>query len=307
MKVLITGGFGNLGSWLTRHFCQQGHDVSVLASRKRPILENLNFKLIICDITSAASCKDALLHESFDVVIHTASINDTFVDNYAEKSLLVNTLGTRNIIEALNKTALKNFIYLSTFHVYGVSSGHITEESPTLARHDYATTHLFAEYYVKQFHLTHKLPYTIIRLTNSYGCPTDKESSKWYLVLNDLAKMAFEKQEIILKSNGLAARDFIWMGDVCTVLEKLGQQQAPNDTFNLSGEQTFSMLAIAEAVQKAYQQLTGKKLEIQINTEDKTPQGAPLFVSAAKVKKLVDYKSENRFEQEASNIFTFLA
>lgn len=307
MKVLITGGYGNLGSWLTRHFCGQGHEVSILASRKRSILDSLDFKLIVCDITSATACKEALLHETFDVVIHTASVNDTFIDNYTEKSLLVNSLGTRNIIEALNKTSLRNFIYLSTFHVYGVAGGQITEESPLLTRHDYATTHLFAEYYVKQFHLTHALPYTIIRLTNSYGCPTDLESSKWYLILNDLSKMAFEKQQIVLKSNGLAARDFVWMGDVCEVLEKLSKTTASNDTFNLSGEQTFSMLEIAESVQKAYHKFSGETLQIQTNQEDKTTPGAPLFVSSAKIKKMIPYASANRFEAEAKKIFEFLS
>lgn len=307
MKILITGGLGNLGSWLTRHFSSLDNEVYVLAKNKRAILTEQKFTYISCDISSLDDCKDKLAHIAFDYIIHTASVNDMFVDNYAALALEINTKGTRNLLEAIDKSSLKNFIYFSTFHVYGVSEGNITEESPLLARHDYATTHLFAEYYVKQFHLTHHLPYTIIRLTNSYGCPIDTATSKWYLILNDLSKMALEKSEIILKSNGLASRDFIWMGTVCTVVEKLvNLKNAPNDCFNLSGERTFKMLEIAQYVQKAILKYAGKNIEIKTNINDTSTPGKSLIVSSAKLKKLINYDNPIQFEEEATNIFQLL-
>ena len=203
MKVLITGGFGNLGSWLVRHFCKNGFEVTILGRQRKSFLDDYAFEFIQCDISSSDSCKNALQEKNFDVVIHAASFNDTFLPNYSEKALLANTLGTRNILEHLNKNHLKHFIYLSTFHVYGASSGHITERTVPSPIHDYATTHLFGELYVEQFQRTHALPYTIIRLTNSYGCPLDIHSDKWYLVLNDLAKAAFEKNEMLRKNKHL--------------------------------------------------------------------------------------------------------
>lgn len=307
MKILITGGLGNLGSWLTRHFTSLNFDVYVLAKNKREILAEQKFTYISCDISNLEDCKAKLSEISFDYITHTASVNDMFVENYAALALEINTKGTRNILEAINKTQLKNFIYFSTFHVYGVSEGEITENSPLLARHDYATTHLFAEYYVKQFNLTHQLPYTIIRLTNSYGCPIDTETSKWYLILNDLAKMAYEKGEIILKSNGTASRDFVWMGTVCTVMEKLiNLPKAPNDIFNLSGEQTFKMIDIAKYTQNAILRYANKAIEIQTNVDDKSIQSNTLKVSSQKLKSIITYENQNMFEQEAENIFKLL-
>lgn len=307
MKILITGGLGNLGSWLTRHFTSLNYDVYVLAKNKREILATQKFTYINCDISNLEDCKAKLKDLPFDYIIHTASVNDMFVENYAALALDINTKGTRNILEAINKTQLKNFIYFSTFHVYGVSEGEITENSPLLARHDYATTHLFAEYYVKQFNLTHQLPYTIIRLTNSYGCPIDTETSKWYLILNDLAKMAYVKGEIILKSNGTASRDFVWMGTVCSVMEKLiNLPKAPNDIFNLSGEQTFKMIDIAKYTQNAILKYANKAIEIQTNVDDKSIQSNTLNVSSQKLKSIITYENQNMFEQEAENIFKLL-
>ncbi|MDF9795754.1 UDP-glucose 4-epimerase [Catalinimonas alkaloidigena] len=306
-NLLITGGLGNLGSWLTDYFCRYTDmNVFVLASRKRPIFQDLNFTFITCDISDAKSCQQQLSPYTFDHVVHTASVNDYFKDNFAKDALLVNALGTRNLLDYFKDKALKNFIYFSTFQVYGQRSGLITEETPTEPKNDYGSTHLFAEYYVKQFFSTHHIPYTIFRLTNSYGCPKDHDSSKWYLVLNDLSRMAATEGQIVLKSNGQATRDFIWMGDVCKIVQEALERPAPNDYFNIAGEETYTMLYVAEQVREAYQEMYGKVLPIKINREDQTVYPDDLKVSAQKLQSCYEYEVQLRFKEEAKNIFKML-
>ena len=151
-RVLITGGYGNLGSWLAQYFYQANYEVFILSKNKKHFLSSLQHHFIECDITNLADCKNKLQNLQFEFVIHAASFNDTFMPDYASAALEINTKGTRNILDSINISSLKNFIYLSTFHVYGAVSGVITEETIALPRHDYATTHLFAEYFVKQFY-----------------------------------------------------------------------------------------------------------------------------------------------------------
>ena len=264
--------------------------------------------LITGGLGNLAARRNLRAKQLFDYVIHTASYNDTFMPNYALKSLEINALGTRNILDTLEKTNLKNFIYLSNFHVYGKTTGKITENTPVAPVHDYATTHLFGELYVEQFFRNTNLPYTIIRLTNSYGCPIEKASSKWYLVLNDLAKMAATNQVIELKSNGKPQRDFIWMGDVCSVLENICLlDNAPNGIFNLSSEMNFSMLEIAEKVQNAYFEVYNKKIEIRLNELDKNDYQQNVFVSSEKLKEIIDFKAIDKIKEEAKKIFEKLA
>lgn len=305
-KILITGGLGNLGSWLTEHFSENGFEVWVLTKNFRKLASKAKFHLINCDIADYQDIKNHLKDLSFDYVIHAGSVNDGFVENYFKLAIEVNTLGTRNLLEYFKDKSLKNFIYFSTFQVYGKYEGSITENTETLPKNDYGATHLFAEYYIKQFFYSHKLPHTIIRLTNSYGCPKDQKSSKWYLVLNDFAKTAFEKKEIILKSNGLAPRDFIWMGDVCEVLMQLTKKQATNEVYNLSGEQTFTMLEIAAFVKQAYFEKYNIEIPISTNKNDQTTYSKDLFVHAEKLKQVVDYQHHINFKEEAIKIFEFL-
>ena len=305
--ILITGGMGNLGSWLTAHFIDLGWKVFVLTRNDRDLQNVSGFETIKCDISDENDCLNKLAGKSFDFVVHCASVNDGFVKGYPKLAIDVNAWGTRNILEALKSSGVKHFIYFSTFQVYGKYSGTISETTPLETRNDYGLTHLFGEGYVKQYHFTHKIPYTVLRLTNSYGCPKDYNSSKWYLVLNDFAKTAFEKKEIILKSNGLAPRDFIWMGDVCKIVESLAETTPSNDTYNLAGEKTYQMIEIAKIVQEAYKEKFGEQIKLTVNTEDKTEYPEALVVSAAKIRKLVKYDSVPMFKEEAIKIFDFLS
>jgi len=305
-KILITGGLGNLGSWLTEYFAQNGYEVYVLAKNFRQIVTKAKYHLMQCDISDYAEVKNKLSEYKFELVIHAGSANDGFVENYYQLALEVNTLGTRNLVEFFKDKSLKHFIYFSTFQVYGKYEGVITEQTPTEPINDYGATHLFAEYYVKQFHATHKLPYTIVRLTNSYGCPKDYNSSKWYLVLNDLAKSAFEKKEIVLKSNGQAPRDFIWMGNVCHIIHQLIEKEASNNTYNISGGQTYKMIDIANAVKAAYLEAFEVEIPVKVNLEDKTVYSDTLAVDSNHLKSFVDFRAEFRFKEEAIKIFAFL-
>jgi UDP-glucose 4-epimerase len=305
-KVLITGGLGNLGSWLTTHFASKDYQVTVLAKTRRPILLDIPFEFMQCDLTDESTLNKTINGAYFDLVIHAGSVNDGFVADYAKLALEVNAWGTRNLLEALKGNPPGHFIYFSTFQVYGKYAGAISEETPLETKNDYGLSHLFAEGYVKQYGFTSKIPFTIIRLTNSYGAPKDPDSSKWYLILNDLSKSAFLKKEIRLSSNGQAPRDFIWMGDVCKVIEKLENHGPTNQTYNLSGQLTYRMIDIAGFVQQAYHQFFGEELPIIVNDQDQSTFPDGFYVSSAKLRAKIPFYTQNHFVSEAIQIFNLL-
>jgi nucleoside-diphosphate-sugar epimerase len=306
-KLLITGGLGNLGSWITSHLSAANYETYVLATNERELTEDINFTFLPGDITDLDRLREVFATHDFDYVIHVASVNDGFKANYFHNALQVNALGTRNLLEVIKDKPPQHLIYFSTFQVYGQYSGTITEATPTNSKNDYGNTHLFAELYLQQFHRTHDLPHTIIRLTNSYGCPKDLNSSKWYLILNDLSRTAFQDKEIVLKSNGLAPRDFIWMGTVADVVEQLLQQPPTNEVYNLSGQNTLKMLDVAEFVQDAYFQEFGERVPVRTNQEDKTVHPIDLFVDSSKLRAQVSIRDEVRFVEEARKIFQMLS
>jgi UDP-glucose 4-epimerase len=300
-KILITGGLGNLGSWLSEYFSYK-YDVYVLSKNVNNLL-NCKYKLIQADISSIKSLKVNLKIE-FDYCIHAASYNEFFHENYYEKALEVNTLGTRNLIEVLKNTKIKNFIYLSTFHVYGSIDGLITETAKLRPKNDYASTHLFAEFYLRQFYYSHNFKSVILRLTNCYGAPKDINSTKWYLVLNDLVKSAFSNHEIKLKGNGKAVRDLIWMGDISSVIETC-LNRVSSDVYNLSSGKTFQMMDLAIKVQSIYETRYHKEIEIITSKNDKT-KFSELIVDNSKINKILNFKFNDRLNEEINSIFDLL-
>jgi UDP-glucose 4-epimerase len=119
--------------------------------------------------------------------------------------------------------------------------------------------------------------------------------------------MAFEKNHISLKSNGQAKRDFIWMGDVCKIIHKITAVPATHTTYNISGERTYAMIEVANAVQDAFEEWKGESLPLDINEEDKNEYKDDLTISSTKIKDLIAYDAKPHFKEEALKIFEFLS
>lgn len=305
MNVLITGGLGNLGLWITEYLLEQNHNVTVISRSEKVKMTHDNYRFVAVDITNPEALL-SVIDGYFDVCIHAASYNEYFHDNYTEKSLQVNALGTEYLCQALNEHGVGKLIYLSTFHVYGASSGVITESSDVLPVNDYGLTHYFAEKYIEKHSRLSGLNFCILRLTNSYGCPKDINTDKWYLVLNDLCQMAFDTKKIVLNSNGKASRDFIWMGDVVMAISLvMNEVKCTNTVYNLSSGRSLSIINIARSVKHIYNEIFNQDLPIEFNISDRT-EFSELLVENKKILSVIDIEFNENIFLEAKKIFELL-
>lgn len=303
-NILITGGLGNLGSWLSECFFQNDYNLFVTTREKAKFKHPYNE--IICDLTDRNSL--AVLEDyTFDYVIHLASYNEYFEQHYFTKALKINTEGTFNLIQALKKSSVKGFVYFSTAHVYGTLKGEITEKTVPNPLNDYASTHLFAEYITKQYCEQYHFPYTIFRLSNSYGAPKFINNSKWYLLLNDLCKQAVENRKIVLNTNGKAYRDFIWMGDVATIcLAFIKNNLFQDNVLNLSSAKSIRIYEIAKKVKFEFEKKFKEEIEILINENDSNTY-FDYRLNNKNLKKEIQFKFQNKFKDEVQKIFSHIA
>lgn len=302
-NLLITGGLGNLGSWIVEKAIQE-FNVTVLTKNKRDINIPSDFEVVYADLSDKDQLSKCLKNKKFNYVIHAGSVNDGFVEGYSKLSYDVNAFGTKHLINIINHDFLEHFIYLSTFQVYGLYEGSIDENTIPTPKNDYGLSHLVAEYFIS---MSMREPsYSIIRLTNSYGCPKDYHSSKWYLVLNDLSQQAFLNKKIKLSGNGKSVRDFIWMGDVVKVLLKLLRLDPDNDIYNISQQEITSMLDVASIVQSAYYKYYGISIPIEINKNDNSSPPNSLAVSSKKIRSKINFDDSCKMKEEAIKIFKFL-
>ncbi|KXJ50052.1 MAG: hypothetical protein AXW15_13095 [Neptuniibacter sp. Phe_28] len=305
MKILVTGGLGNLGLWFVEYFLSIGYDVTVIGRVEKVLIKHERYTFLKADVTDL-DCLQSVIGCYYDCCVHTASLNEHFLDNYSKNALLVNALGTDNLCHALSRFGVGKLVYLSTFHVYGVVSGRVTEQTPVRPLNDYGLTHFFAEKYIEKHHRNSGLNYCIFRLTNSYGCPKDKNTDKWYLLLNDLCRAAVEHEKLVLNGDGSARRDFIWMKDVARVVhEALSPDCFLNDCYNLSFGKSLRIADVAKVVVSAYVSEYSKLLPINIDLAC-VPAADSLVVDNSKLLSEIDFVFSDRLESEARLIMTML-
>jgi UDP-glucose 4-epimerase len=304
MKVLVVGGLGYVGLWITGYLIEKGFNVSILSRRESIYAKDKGYRVLTADITQPLSLAAALDGQVFDVVVHLASADPNSGDSYLDQCLYVDIAGTKNLLETIPTTQLKHFIYFSTFHVYGRMEGEITEDIQPQPTSYYGLVHLCAEHFVEMISRLRGFSYSILRLTNSYGCPQDLSTNKWSLAINDFARYAVKNRAILIRSACEVRRDFIWLGTVCEVVAKLVNNEVSLQyPVNLSAEESFTLLEIAEFVQSAYQSYFGAEIPIQVQNQENSTPSSMLHVSSKRLKEVIPYTASRKIVEECHKVF----
>ena len=126
MRVLITGGSGLLGWWLTRSFVKAGyHVVSTFNTSEPPGLEGVEWKRL--DITRPEQVSRIVSESKPDIIIHSAAYTD--VDGCEidrKKALEVNYYGTLWVSRATASRGAR-LVYISTDYVFDGLKGEYRE------------------------------------------------------------------------------------------------------------------------------------------------------------------------------------
>lgn len=259
-RVLITGGFGYLGGAIACQLAKKGFTVRLSSRDKRkspqwlPHAETSILKLQ-CEASIEQSLKDV------DIVIHLAAMNEIECANNPELAVEINTIGSLSLIKKAISAKVNKFLYFSTIHVYGSSlTGIIDENILPTPTHPYAITHKSAEDFLLA--RSNDINLNIIRLSNSFGPPMHYNINRWTLLVNDICKQAIITGKIILKSDGSQQRDFITLDDVARATFHLLKINNTNEVYNLGGENTLSILDMANLVADRSKDLLGYRPQI---------------------------------------------
>jgi UDP-glucose 4-epimerase len=310
MRILVTGGFGYLGSHISNHFLSKGHTVKILSRTSHPELSDWSqqFEVVIGDVSEYSSIENCC--QDIDVVIHAAALNEVDCRVKHREALLVNGLGTRNVLEDASKNNVSKFIYLSTFHIYGLPRTEIiTEETLPDPINSYSITHHLAEKYCRQFDAENKIKTYILRISNGYGAPLFRSVKRWTLVLNDLCSMAFSQKKIVLKSKGTQERDFVAIKDILQGIELFVEndiEDQSDNIFNIGGDHNISIVSLANTVAEAYRERYNETIPVEIPKDAAQPDITLSFrFSIDKIKEF-GYQPTAVIKDEIHSIFKLL-
>ena len=182
MNLLITGGCGFIGSNFINYILNHQDNIKIYnvdclnyCANESNVIPHPNYKLIRGNITS----KDFMLHileeYNIDSIIHFAA--QSHVDNSFDNSLqytMDNVYGTHVLLQVAKEYGkIQKFLHFSTDEVYGeVDLEHpgCHEKSLLNPTNPYAATKAAAEFLVRSYYHSFKLPVVIVTTVPS-NCP----------------------------------------------------------------------------------------------------------------------------------------
>jgi UDP-glucose 4-epimerase len=299
-RILITGSNGYIASYLIEHLNKSNYDIIVTSRNKDLVLDKKETRYmdLLNEDSISGICKDV------DYVIHCATYNEKNSSIFPKENLIANGYATRLLLEDAKKNNVSKFIYLSTFHVYGKNEGIIDEGTVSNPVSDYSISHLLAENFCLMYKKKYNLNTIILRISNGIGLPNKLNRDKWTLVLNDMCLQAYKSNEIKLNSSGKQQRDFISIKDICFSIETILEKQIKEDIFNVSSQNSISIIELAKKVKNVFELKFKSKIRIMSKLDDIQKIGKLTVLS----KRLQSYgwKPKDSIEKVISEIFDFL-
>ncbi len=228
-----------------------------------------------------------------DFMIHTVSPNEILYKFDKYSALAESVAGTRAALDFCIKNNIKNFIYFSSFHVFGNQEGLLTENTIPEPLNDYGLSHYMAEQTIGVLDRREEVNAWILRPSNLFGVPVDLEKFKrWNLIPFLFCKEAVEKQTITLMTSGLQLRNFVGISDLFKKVLWVLQERPGGRVIHVNGKESISVFELAKLVQDIAYKKYG--LSIDINR----PYGEGMI-------KKFDFKSIYDIAAPTENLYSF--
>lgn len=177
MKILVTGGAGYIGSFMTRRLLADGHDVTVVDNLGRGHKAYIDQRAVFLqgDLLDTSFADSLFSKDPFDGVIHFAGLI-SMAESMRNPAIYFknNVDSVINLLEGMRRNDSNNFIFSSTAGVYGnPTTIPIPEDHPKNPENPYGESKLLSErvlhWYQKVFHI-HSI---CLRYFNASGAALD--------------------------------------------------------------------------------------------------------------------------------------
>lgn len=166
MKVLVTGGSGNIGAYVL-HLLRSTHDLSNLDIG--PSKEFPDIPFLEVDLMDASRVRKVV--KGFDAVVHLAAIPHPFNDP-GEKVLSLNVTATYNLLEAARENGVPRIVYACSESASGLGIHNveykpeyipIDEDHPSWPHESYSLSKYFGEEMCREYSRAYKMECVSLR------------------------------------------------------------------------------------------------------------------------------------------------
>ena len=317
-RILVTGGFGFIGSHLIEKLLAEGHAVHVVDNlstnplRVQTLMEELGYpRELSCNIYPAAQyCQ--MTRTQYDEIYHLASpVGPAGVIPYAGQ-IVRQVVEDAYAVMGLAVRCKAKLVDVSTSEVYGGGQNGLCSETmprviqaDTTARLEYAVAKLAAETaIVNMTRVNNDLKAVIIRPFNVAG---PRQSGRGGFVAPRFVAQAMRDEPLTVFGDGSQVRAFTHVKDIVNGLVLAMEQGKSGEAYNLGNpENRTTILDLAKAVIRI---VDGGSLSF---TDGKTVYGegyaeaSDKFPDATKAKMDLDWKPEIGIDQTIKDVWSYM-
>lgn len=252
-KIIITGASGLLGGRLIEYFAGLGYLVIGLSSKVNLTSSWANVTYVTKNLMNPDGL-ESIFYDA-DYIIHASGINALESSQNPLLAYDFNYNSTLNICRAIRSINTAKLLYVSTAHVYrSPLVGYIDEKTCPTNKHPYALSHLAAESILTTLN-EDRVRGIIVRLSNSYGFPSNPDANCWMLFVNDIAKQLVHNGEFKIQSNSSQVRDFVpisYFLNAVNHLLNLHHEKMGDGVFNIGSGVPFTLKEMSQRIADRY-------------------------------------------------------
>ena len=256
-KVVVTGGCGFIGSYLTEELVAVGAQVTVADNLEAGTLDNIaavadRVTFLQADLSSLDACLK--VSEGAEVIMNLAGRvrGVGYSSNHHGEMLYQNTVIQLNMLEAARLTGVPRFLAVSSSCVYPddaeapIPELPVTFGLPESSNEGYGWAKRVAELQAQYYFNEYGVETAIVRPTNACGSRYPWRGEQNSFVMPTLVKKIMEGADpLVVWGNGLQRRNFLHATDIARLFMMVTERYACARPVNIGYEQDTS---IAELV-----------------------------------------------------------
>lgn len=268
MNILVTGAAGFIGSHVSEHFLNQGHNVTgvdnfdkfysekIKQGNISELQKNNGFKFFKADIRDSDALKK-VFSKGIDVVIHLAAKAGVRPSIEAiEEYYDVNVKGTLNLLQVMKEYNVKKMLFASSSSVYGNNEKLPFSESDPVDNpiSPYASTKKSGELLCYVYSHLYGFNITCLRFFTVYG-PRQRPD----LAIHKFTRLINEGKAIPFYGDGKTSRDYTYISDILKGINSAFDNLNGYKIYNLGNSVTVELNKLVSLIEDSL----GKKAIIQ--------------------------------------------